>query len=185
MKESDSTKQLARKISRKIKNKVEKDKKKPTGNQNCLLCTWCAEAQFRHIDILPRPVYSPRDVIFKFANANIVKYARKMHFSNKDELIRKVLKGKRFYCHVNWENSSGGHEFILLNINSEIYIMDPQAGLLADINSKEGSYYFKNINYKNSFIVRMDNKKLNEDLLKYNDANLTIDFDEVEDLKYL
>ena len=108
-----------------------------------------------------------------------------MHFSNKNELIRKVLKGKRFYCHVNWKNSSGGHEFILLNINSEIYIMDPQAGLLADINSKEGSYYFKNINYKNSFIARMDNKELNEGLLKYNDANLTIDFDEVEDLKYL
>lgn len=185
MKESDDVKQLAQNISRKIKNKVEKDKKRPVGNQNCLLCTWCAEAQFRHVDVLPRPVYSPRDIIFKFTNANIVKYPRKMYFNDKNELVQKVSKGKRFYCHVNWKNSSGGHEFILLNIKNEIYVMDSQAGLLADINSSEGRYYFKNINYKNSFIVRLDNKEMNKDLLKYNDASLTLDFDEVEDLKYL
>ena len=68
----------AKRISNIIKNKVEKDTKEPTGNQNCLLCTWCAEAQFRNINILPRPVYSPRDIIFKYTNANIVKYHRKV-----------------------------------------------------------------------------------------------------------
>ena len=185
MKASDSTKRLALKIVKKIKRKVDKDKKKPTGNQNCLLCTWCTEAQFRDIDILPRPVYSPRDIVFKFADANIVRFARKIHFRNKDELIRKAQIGKRYYCHVNWKGSSGGHEFILLNINGEIFVMDSQAGLLADISSHEGSYYFKGINYKNSFLVRLDNKELNEDLLKYNNAKYILDFDEVEDLKYL
>jgi len=185
MKASDHTKQLAQKILKKIKRKVEKDKKKPTGNQNCLLCTWCTEAQFRNIDILPRPVYSPRDIIFKFADANIVRYARKIYFRNKNELVQKVLGGKRFYCHVNWKGSSGGHEFVLLNIDGGIYVMDSQAGLLAPIDSSKGSYYFKNINYQNSFLVRMDNKELNKDLLKYNDAKYILDFDEVEDQKYL
>ena len=185
MRASSNTKQLAQKILKKIKRKVEKDKKKPTGNQNCLLCTWCTEAQFRNIDILPRPVYSPRDIIFKFTDANIVKFARKIHFRNKDELIQKAQTGKRYYCHVNWKDSSGGHEFILLNIDGEIFVMDSQAGLLASIDSREGSYYFKGINYKNSFLVRLDNKKLNKDLLKYNDAKYILDFDEVEDLKYL
>ncbi len=185
MRETTNTKRFAQTIIKRISNKVEKDKKEPVGNQNCLLCTWCTEAQFRGIDILPRPVYSPRDVIFKFTDANIVKYARKIHFRNENVLKQKVLKGKRFYCHVNWKGSSGGHEFILLNIDGKIYVMDSQAGLLADIDSDDGGYYFRDINYKNSFIVRLDNKELNEDILKYNSANFTMDFDEIEDSKYL
>ena len=88
----------------------DKQTEKTVGNKNCLLCTWCAEAQFRGIDILPKPVYSPRDVIFKFTDANIVKYARKIHFRNKDQLKQKVLNGERFYCHVSWKGSPGGHE---------------------------------------------------------------------------
>ena len=151
-------KKLAVKISKEIKAKTDSDKKKPTGNQNCLLCTWCAEAQFRNINVLPRPVYSPRDIIFKYTDCNIVKYHRKMHFSNKEGLITKVLKGERYYCHVNWKNSKGGHEFLILNIDNELYVMDPQDGLFTSIDSKEGIYYFKDINYKNSFIVRIDNK---------------------------
>ena len=177
-------KSLALKISKEIKTKVNKDKKEPTGNQNCLLCTWCAEAQFRGINILPRPVYSPRDVIFKYTDANIVKYHRKMYFNNIDELIFKVLKGERFYCHVNWKNSNGGHEFLLLNIDKEIYVMDPQDGLFTNINTKEGSYYFNNINYKNSFIVRLDNKLINENILKFNDNKYILEFNENIDLKY-
>ena len=175
----------AKRISNIIKNKVEKDTKEPTGNQNCLLCTWCAEAQFRNISILPRPVYSPRDIIFKYTNANIVKYHRKVYFKNKNELIKKVLRGKRFYCHVNWKTSSGGHELLLLNIDKEIFVMDPQAGLLENINSNEGNYYFKDINYENSFIVRLDNKTINKDLLKYNNDSYILEFDETNDLKYL
>lgn len=178
-------KSLALKISKEIKAKANKDKKEPTGNQNCLLCTWCSEAKFRGINILPRPVYSPRDVIFKYTDANIVKYHRKMYFNNIDELISKVLKGERYYCHVNWKNSNGGHEFLLLNIDKEIYVMDPQDGLFTNINTKEGSYYFKNINFNSSFIVRTDNKKLNKAMFKYNDDKYILEFNEKEDIKYL
>ena len=185
MENSDNIKIFARNVVGKIKNKVENDRKEPVGNQNCLLCTWCAEAQFRNIDILPRPVYSPRDIIFKYVNANIVRYPRKIYFENRDELLKKVLRGKRFYCHVNWENSSGGHEFLLLNIDNEVFIMDSQTGLFDSINCEEGNYYFDNINYKNSFIVRTDNKEINNKVLKYNDANFVLEFDEVEDLKYI
>lgn len=176
---------LAINISKNIKNKVYKDKKKPTGNQNCLLCTWCAEAQFRGINILPRPVYSPRDVIFKYTSCDIVKYHRKIYFKNKEELINKVLKGERFYCHVNWRNSNSGHEFLLLNIDKEVYVMDAQDGLFTSINTNEGNFYFKDINYNNSFIVRTDNKILNKDILKFNDDKYILDFNEKEDIKYL
>ena len=184
VKKNSNTILLAKNISNIIKSKVEKDRKEPVGNQNCLLCVWCAEAQFRNINVLPRPVYSPRDIIFKYTNANIVKYHRKIKFDNKQELIKKVLKGKRFYCHINWQKSSGGHEFLLLNIDNEVFVMDPQAGLFESINSDEGNYYFKNINYENSFIVRTDNKKINKDLLKYNNDSYILEFAE-EDLKYL
>lgn len=184
VKNNSNTILLAKNISNKIKIKVKKDRKKPVGNQNCLLCVWCAEAQFRNINVLPRPVYSPRDIIFKYTNANIVKYPRKMKFESKQELIKKVLKGKRFYCHVNWKESSGGHEILLLNIDNEVFVMDPQVGLLESINSDEGDYYFKNINYENSFIVRTDNKIINKDLLKYNNDSYILQFDEA-DLKFL
>ena len=63
--------------------------------------------------------------------------------------------------------------------------MDSQAGLLANIKCSEGDYYFKDINFKNSFIARMDNKEINKELLKYNDDDFTLDFDGTEDLKYL
>ncbi|MBR5662774.1 MAG: hypothetical protein IKX00_03885 [Bacilli bacterium] len=178
MKELD----LAKNISNKISKKVNKDRKEPTGNQNCLLCTWCSEAQFRGINILPRPVYSPRDVIFKYTNAEIVKYHRKMYFKNIDELIKKILKGERYYCHINWKNSKGGHEFLLLNINNEIYVMDSQDGLVETLKNNN---YFNNINFKNSFIVRLDNKILNNDILKYNDNKYILEFNEKTDLKYL
>ena len=181
----DCIKNKAIDISKKINKKVIKDKKQPTGNQNCLLCTWCSEAQFRDINILPRPVYSPRDIIFKYTNCDIVKYHRKMYFNSKEELITKVLKGKRYYCHINWKNSNGGHEFLLLNICNEVYILDSQDGTFESINSNEGSAYFKNINFSNSFIVRTDNKILNQDLLKLNDDKYILEFNKTEDLKYL
>lgn len=47
-------------IASKIKSKVDKDRKPPVGNQNCLLCTWCSEAQLRGYNELPRPVLTKR-----------------------------------------------------------------------------------------------------------------------------
>lgn len=129
--------------------------------------------------------YSPRDIIFNHINANIVKNPNKISFKDKEELVSKVLKGKRFYCHVNWGEGSGGHEFLLLNIDDEVYVMDSQAGLVAKIDSSKGSYYFKDINYSKSFIVRLDNKEYNKDVMKYNDDKYILPWDDVEDRKFL
>ena len=64
---------FANDIAKRIKAQVEKDSKGPTGNQNCLLCTWCAEIGFRGVNKNPRPVYSPCDPIFKVHGENIVR----------------------------------------------------------------------------------------------------------------
>ena len=55
----------AKEIAKTIHEYVEEKRQEPTGNQNCLLCVWCSEARFRGFRVLPRPVYSPRDSIFK------------------------------------------------------------------------------------------------------------------------
>ena len=60
--------------------------------------------------------------------------------------------------------------------------MDSQDGLVETLKNNN---YFNNINFKNSFIVRLDNKILNNDILKYNDNKYILEFNEKTDLKYL
>lgn len=79
-------------IVKKIYRKVVKDKKKPVGNQNCQLCAWCTEAQLRGIDILPRPVYSPRDILFTLNGYDIVKEPRKEKITSVNDVIDKLQK---------------------------------------------------------------------------------------------
>lgn len=175
-------------IINKIKTKVKSDSKEPTGNQNCMLCTWCLEAQIRGINVFPRPVYSPRDIIFTFEGYSIVMLPTKIKIVNKNDVVDKVMKagdGARFYTHVNWKNSSGGHEFIIINIKNKIYVLDAQSGTCADIKSKDGAYYFNDINYKNSFLVRIDDKNLNKDILKYNNDSYILEWNEEKDIPYL
>ena len=57
----DALESFVRKSIKLIHDKYKKDQINPVGNQNCLLCTWCFEARMRGLDVLPRPVYSPRD----------------------------------------------------------------------------------------------------------------------------
>lgn len=180
----------AQSIASKIYAKVVTDEKghEYEGNQNCMLCTWCSEAQFRGIDILPRPVYSPRDIIFKYTPYGIVKNARKTSFKNLDyfkKSVSKVGPNSRFYVHVKWQNCNGGHEFIVLNIGENIYVYDGQAGLVADINSKPGMRYFGKIDIPESFYVRMDDKELNKEYLKFNDDKYIIYWNEEIDIPYL
>lgn len=175
-------------IIQKIHRKTEMDKKEPTGNQNCMLCTWCLEAQFRGIDILPRPVYSPRDEIFKFNGYSIVTNPVRIEIKNLRNVIKLITDAgnrSRFYVHVNWNGSSGGHEFMIVNISNKLYVLDAQSGTIADIRSKDGLYYFNNINWNNSFIVRMDDREFNEDLLKYNDDSYILYWDDKKDREYL
>lgn len=175
-------------ISTRICDKSEKDSKGPTGNQNCMLCTWCAEAQIRGYKKLPRAVYSPRDIIFQYNGYDIVKNPRKQKISDKNnvkDIVTKSGNNSRYYIHVNWKNSTSGHEFMLVNINNKVYILDPQAGLFSGIDTKNASHYFDNINYNKSYLVRLDNKELNKDMLKFNNKSNITKWNEEEDIKYM
>ena len=157
-------------------------------NQNCMLCTWATELQLRGEDILPRPVYSPRDIIFsgKFKGEDIVVNPQKLSIEDKEYVINKVQSagnGSRFYCHVNWNDSDGGHEFLLVNIDDEIYIVDSQSNYIELI--EEDDKYFNDINFKNSYIVRLDDKDINQEILKYNDFDYVVEWDEEIDSKML
>ena len=95
------------------------------GNQNCMLCAWALEMQLRdNKDFLPRPVFSPRDVIFQDINGyDIVVEAEKLLLENKasvSSIARDAGDGARFYCHVNWAGLQSGHEFLILNIQDTI-----------------------------------------------------------------
>lgn len=175
----------AKNIATKIYNEVNKYRHKKVGNQNCLLCTWTAEANFRNLTILPRPVHSPRDKIFSLNPLNIIKNPVKLSIANKEDIKQIIMKTRsdsRFYIHVNWRNSSGGHEFLLLKISNIIYVMDSQIGKVIEFD-KANKYF--DINYKNSFMCRLDGKELNTDILKYNNKKYFIEWDDDIDPKLL
>lgn len=157
------------------------------GNQNCLLCTWCFEARIRGYDILPRPVYSPRDTVLQFHGNEIVKNP-KIKFNNLNDLKNIIIKsgdGSRFYIHVNWKNSSSGHEFILININNKIYVIDPQAGIFSKISTDKGKKYF-DINFSNSYLIRLDDKDIDINLIKsQNSKSKIIEWDDDKDISYM
>ena len=180
--------QKAKQIAKRINDEVIKYKKSSkVGNQNCMLCTLCAEANFRNIDILPRPVYSPRDIIFKDdLLKKLTTDVNKILIKNINDIKNNLINagdGSRFYIHVNWKNSKSGHEFILLNILNDFYVMDPQAGIVKKFDNAKK--YF-DINYNNSFIVRLDNIKINDKKLKmYNSNKCIIEWDDKIDIEYL
>ena len=171
---------------KRIAEKVKKDKKDPTGNQNCMLCTWCMEAWFRGYDILPRPVYSPTDKIFDFEGYDIIKRPTKITINDKNDIKKFVLAAgdrSRFYVHFKWKNGNGGHEFLLINIYDEIYLIDAQSNIFEKITSPKVSSYFRDVDYEKSFIVRVDDKEINTSMLKYNDMEPK-EFTP-EDMKYI
>ena len=144
--ESAHSKYDIEKQVKRIAEKVKKDKKDPTGNQNCMLCTWCMEAWFRGYDILPRPVYSPTDKIFDFEGYDIIKRPTKITINDKNDIKKFVLAAgdrSRFYVHFKWKNGNGGHEFLLINIRDEIYLIDAQSNILEKITSPKVSSYFR------------------------------------------
>ena len=171
---------------KRIYSKTKKEEKSPTGNQNCLFCTWCVEAWFRGIDILPRAVYSPTDKIFDFEGYDIIKRPTKITIENKDDIKKFILAAgdrSRFYVHFKWKNGNGGHEFLLINIRDEIYLIDAQSNILEKITSPKVSSYFRDVDYEKSFIVRVDDKEINTSMLKYNDMEPK-EFTP-EDMKYI
>ena len=189
-KEGAAALKQAKEIVKKIAKKVEEDEQPPCGNQNCQLCTWCVEAQFRDINALPRPVYSPRDPALAIKGETIVKDPVRISIKNGydgmlEHLMEPVANVARFYCHVNWNNSTGGHEFIILKISKQnFYIVDAQAGIVEPL-SDTGNY-FNDINFANSFICRLDNHDFNKELFeKYNDPKSLVPWDGRLDIPYM
>lgn len=180
---------FANDIAKRIKAQVEKDSKEPTGNQNCLLCTWCAEIGFRGVNKNPRPVYSPCDPIFKVHGENIVRDPMKIIPRGYDNLLEHLSDVSqpfaRFYVHVNWKGSRGGHEFLLLKvIDAEYYIVDAQDGKVDKLDDTHK--YFTDINWENSYLCRLDNKNFNRKLFDtMNDPKMTLPWDPKRDIPYM
>lgn len=192
--ESDTNDSLSKvkAIVSKIRDHVKRTAKPPTGNQNCQLCTWCTEAHMRGFDVLPRPVYSPRDPVFNIKGESIVKNPIRQSLGSglrsgiENLLDLTEIEGGRWYCHVNWHGSQGGHEFILMRISKVLYVVDSQQGLVADALSKRGGEYFNDINWGNSYIARLDDKEFNEEMfMENNDPSQTLPWNEDLDIPYM
>lgn len=184
----DWTIEDAKKIASRIHDKVQADSKPPTGNQNCQLCTWCAEANFRGIDVLPRPIYSPRDPALEIVGETIIKNpvrkSLKSGFDDWLDLLAESGPKARWYCHVNWKGSEGGHEFLILVDGDKKWIMDPQQGFVEKF--LETSSYVSDVNYDNSYICRLDDGEFNKELFdKYNDESTMVPWDPELDIPYM
>lgn len=184
----DWTIEDAKKIASRIHDKVEADSKPPTGNQNCQLCTWCAEANFRGIDVLPRPIYSPRDPALEIVGETIIKNpvrkSLKSGFDDWLDLLAESGPKARWYCHVNWKGSEGGHEFLILVDGDKKWIMDPQQGFVEKF--LETSSYVSDINYDNSYMCRLDTGEFNKELFdKWNDESTIVPWDPALDIPYM
>lgn len=174
-------------IVSKIHDKCEED---GPDNNNCLLCSWCAESWMRGYELLPRPVYSPRDPALEIFPEDVIDDALKHVKLNGgfDKLIS-ILKSvdvsfARWYCHVKWSDGHGGHEFLIVKTNNKFYVMDAQAGTIEPITKK--CYYFKNIIWEQSYICRIDDKRFNYEKFKeINDPKNTIPWNGTLDIPYM
>ena len=178
----------AKKICMRIHNKAQSDKHPLLGNQNCQICTWCTEANFRGIDVLPRPIHSPRDPALEQTGEDIIINPTRIPLLSIDNLVSTIKDAgtSRWYCHVKWKGGNGGHEFVYLNYGFEIYLMDSQQGILAHMDDPSVKSYTDDIDWKESYIVRMDNKELNTSLLeKYNSMDMFVQWDPKLDIPYM
>lgn len=170
-----------------IHDKYKKDQIDLIGNQNCLLCTWCFEARMRGLDVLPRPVYSPRDDVLDIPGNQIVFGSRQIKLKNYTDLASEITgagDGCRFYVHVNWKDSKGGHEFIIMRIGGKNFIIDPQQGKIEPLTKSHN--YVSDINYDNSYIVQLSGKKFNRNLFdKWNDESTVLPWDPKKDIPYM
>ena len=178
---------FVRKSIKLIHDKYKKDQIDVIGNQNCLLCTWCFEARMRGLDVLPRPVYSPRDDVLDISGNQIVFGSRQIKLKNYTDLASEITgagDGCRFYVHVNWKDSKGGHEFVIMRIGGKNFIIDPQQGTIEPLTKSHN--YVSDINYDNSYIVQLSGKKFNRNLFdKWNDESTVLWWDPKKDIPYM
>lgn len=179
------------KIAKGIHAKYKADQKEPTGNQNCLLCAWCAEASIRGGEYLPRPVYSPRDPALEIVPGDIVGGVTKKNPGNFYDMLEH-LRGDsikqpfaRWYCHVKWGHGNGGHEFLIVKIDEDAFnIMDPQQGIVRPLNADDS--YMKNVDWEGTYICRIDDKPFKYMKLdKINDPKKTLPWDPKRDIPYM
>ena len=184
-----------KKLASQIHEKTVKDAHSGPGNQNCELCTWCMELNLRRIamdefkePVLPRAVYSPRDQLFNHKGEEVIKnpHMTTFKFRSKKDLILKMKEYQsRWYVHVNWKDSSGGHEFLCINIDGEIYLVDAQEGLVLSLDNPKSNNYF-DINFDNSYMVRLDLSPFNYDLFeKMNSESSLVPWDPKKDIPYM
>ena len=174
-------------IATRIHEKYEADKLPPCGNQNCMLCTMCAEAQFRGKTDMPRPVHSPRDPVLEIKGESIVnnprRYSLKSGFDDMLDILTEHPYA-RWYCHVTWSTGRGGHEFLIINDNGKNYIMDPQQGTVDKF--LETHPYIKDIKWEDSYIARLDDSEYNESILKkYNTEDSYVPWDAELDIPFM
>ena len=185
----DGILQYIRKIAKSIHAKYKADQKEPTGNQNCLLCTWCAEASIRGGEYLPRPVYSPRDPALEIVPGDIVGGVTKKNPGNFYDMLE-YLRGAeqpfaRWYCHVKWGHGNGGHEFLIVKIDEDAFnIMDPQQGIVRPLTADDS--YMKNVDWEGTYICRIDDKPFKYIKLdQINDPKKTLPWDPKKDIPYM
>lgn len=177
-------------IANKIHAKYKADQKEPTGNQNCLLCSWCAEAQMRGQEYLPRPIYSPRDSALEIEPESMITGVKRVNLKGGYHSLLSHLKSAkepfaRWYCHVQWSNSNGGHEFLIVKIDDNSFeIMDAQQGTVKPLNADD--YHVKDIDWNESYICRIDDKPFKYMKLdQINDPKKTLPWDPKKDIPYM
>ena len=114
--------------------------------------------------ILPRAVYSPRDPALDIKPEDIIEDCKHSSIRGFDNLLEHLQDAKdkfaRWYCHVNWKDSKGGHEFLIIKVDKGKYaILDAQQGEVKPLTDHD--YHFRDINWDNSYICRIDNKRFN------------------------
>ena len=174
-------------IATRIHEKYEADKRPPCGNQNCMLCTMCAEAQFRGRTDMPRPVYSPRDPVLNILGESIVIHPRVFSMKSGFDDVLDILTehpNARFYCHAKWKEGHGGHEFLIITENGRGYIMDPQQGTVDKL--LETHSYIKDLKWEESYLARMDDAEFNETVLRdFNTEESIVPWDAKLDIPYM
>lgn len=181
--------QFMKDICNRIHDKCESDKKEPTGNQNCLLCSWCAESCIRGYHILPRPIYSPRDNALQIQPEDFVHGEKRIMLNHGySDLINHLKNTKetfaRWYCHISWNEGKGGHEFLIIKFENDCYIMDAQQGTFVLLSNKD--CYMEDVKWDDSYLYRVDNEHFNYKYLEsINESSQIVEWDSTKDVPYM
>jgi hypothetical protein len=91
----------------------------------------------------------------------------------------------RWYCHVKWGHSNGGHEFLIVKVDEDAFnIMDPQQGVVRPLTADDS--YMKNVDWEGTYICRIDDKPFKYmEFDKINDPSKILPWDPKKDIPYM